>query len=113
MRFGKNKVEKYVKLLTLELLPELCQVMWLLRVTETILFVAINSLEKCPRNRNTHNMLPDDSHCHSEHVPYTPDLRVSICEMGRLVTTVRGSSSTDMLHVYVILAYQMSFTFNC
>lgn len=48
MRFGKNKVEKYVKLLTLELLPELCQVMWLLRVTETILFVAINSLENAP-----------------------------------------------------------------
>lgn len=37
-----------MKLLTLELLPELCQVMWRPRVTETILLVAINSLENAP-----------------------------------------------------------------
>ena len=42
-----------MKLLTLELLPELCQVMWLPRVTETILFVTIlfylyKLIGKCP-----------------------------------------------------------------
>lgn len=39
-----------MKLLTLKLLPELCQVLWLPRVTETILFVAINleMLENAP-----------------------------------------------------------------
>ena len=44
-----------MKLLTLELLPELCQVMWLPRVTETILFVTIlfylyKLNGKCPRS---------------------------------------------------------------